>query len=103
MPRGAAVWRKRNRQTGDVNQPLWSAVDDYWTTKLHAPDDALDAAAADSAAGGLPPIAVTAPMGKFLHLLARTARALGASWRSARSAATRRSGSPARSRPTASW
>jgi hypothetical protein len=33
-----------------VNQPLWSAVDDYWTTKLHAPDDALDAATADSAA-----------------------------------------------------
>ena len=61
----------RNRQTGDVNQPLWRGVDDYWTTKLHAPDDALDAAAADSAAGGLPPIAVTAPMGKFLHLLAR--------------------------------
>jgi hypothetical protein len=28
-----------------VSQPLWSAVDDYWTTKLHAPDDALDAAA----------------------------------------------------------
>ena len=54
-----------------MNQPLWSAVDDYWTTKLHAPDDALDAAVADSAAGGLPPIAVTAPMGKFLHLLAR--------------------------------
>jgi len=54
-----------------VNQPLWSAVDDYWTTKLHAPDDTLAAAAADSAAGGLPPIAVTAPMGKFLHLLAR--------------------------------
>jgi len=62
---------QRNRQTGHVNQPLWSAVDDYWTTKLHAPDDTLAAAAADSAAGGLPPIAVTAPMGKFLHLLAR--------------------------------
>jgi predicted O-methyltransferase YrrM len=58
-----------------VNQPLWSDVDDYWTTKLHEPDDALDAAAADSAAGGLPPIAVTAPMGKFLHLLARSAGA----------------------------
>ena len=55
------MWRNRNRQTGHVNQPLWSAVDDYWTTKLHAPDDTLAAAAADSAAGGLPPIAVTAP------------------------------------------
>jgi len=69
------VWCKANRQTGGVTQPLWSAVDDYWTTKLHAPDDALDAATADSAAGGLPPIAVTAPMGKFLHLLARAAGA----------------------------
>jgi predicted O-methyltransferase YrrM len=58
-----------------VNQPLWSAVDDYWTTKLHAPDDALDAASTASAAEGLPSIAVTAPMGKFLHLLARVAGA----------------------------
>lgn len=55
-----------------MSQPLWSAVDDYWTTKLHERDDALDAAVADSAAGGLPPIAVSAPMGKFLHLLARS-------------------------------
>jgi predicted O-methyltransferase YrrM len=54
-----------------VNLPLWSAVDDYWTTKLHDPDDALDTASAASAAEGLPPIAVTAPQGKFLHLLAR--------------------------------
>ncbi len=58
-----------------MNQPLWSAVDDYWLAKLHAPDDALDAASAESAAAGLPPIAVTAPMGKFLHLLARVAGA----------------------------
>ncbi len=58
-----------------MNQPLWSAVDDYWIAKLHAPDDALDAAAASSAAEGLPPIAVTPPMGKFLHLLARAAGA----------------------------
>ena len=54
-----------------MNLPLWSAVDDYWTTKLHDPDDALDTASAASAAEGLPPIAVTAPQGKFLHLLAR--------------------------------
>jgi predicted O-methyltransferase YrrM len=54
-----------------VNEPLWSAVDDYWITKLHTPDQALDAASAASAAGGLPPIAVTAPQGKFLHLMAR--------------------------------
>jgi predicted O-methyltransferase YrrM len=54
-----------------VNLPLWSAVDDYWTTKLHDPDDALDTASAAASAEGLPPIAVTAPQGKFLHLLAR--------------------------------
>jgi len=54
---------------------MWRDVDEYWTAKLHAPDSALDAATADSAAGGLPPIAVTAPMGKFLNLLARTAGA----------------------------
>jgi predicted O-methyltransferase YrrM len=54
-----------------VNEPLWSAVDDYWITKLHTPDDALDAASAASTAEGLPPIAVTAPQGKFLQLLAR--------------------------------
>ena len=54
-----------------MNEPLWSAVDDYWITKLHTPDHALDAASAASAAGGLPPIAVTAPQGKFLHLMAR--------------------------------
>jgi len=71
VPRGAAARRNTPGTLGGVNQPLWSAVDDYWTTKLHAPDDTLDAASADSAAGGLPPIAVTAPMGKFLHLLAR--------------------------------
>ena len=58
-----------------MTEPLWAAVDDYWTGKLHASDPALDAALADSAAAGLPPIAVTAPMGKLLHLLARTAGA----------------------------
>ena len=58
-----------------MTEPLWSAVDDYWITKLHQPDGALDATTADSAAGGLPPIAVTAPMGKFLNLLARAAGA----------------------------
>jgi predicted O-methyltransferase YrrM len=58
-----------------VNDPLWAAVDDYWTSKLNVSDPALDAALAESAAAGLPPIAVTPAMGKMLQLLARTANA----------------------------
>lgn len=58
-----------------MTEPLWAAVDDYWTGKLNAPDPALDAALADSAEAGLPPIAVTPAMGKMLQLLARTVNA----------------------------
>lgn len=54
-----------------MSDPAWAAVDDYWTGKLHAPDATLEAALAASEAGGLPPIAVSPPQGKFLHLLAR--------------------------------
>jgi predicted O-methyltransferase YrrM len=54
-----------------MNEQLWSAVDTYITSHLHEPDAALDAALADSAAAGLPPIQVAPPAGKFLHLLAR--------------------------------
>lgn len=39
---------------------------------LVVPDGALDAALADSEEAGLPPIAVSAPQGKLLHLLARS-------------------------------
>jgi predicted O-methyltransferase YrrM len=60
--------------TDGVTDPLWAAVDDYWTGKLNAPDPALQAAA-DTAAAGLPPIAVTPAMGKMLQLLARTVNA----------------------------
>ena len=52
--------------------PLWAAVDDFWMGKLQAPDPTLDAALAESAAAGLPPIAVTPAMGKLLQLLARS-------------------------------
>lgn len=58
-----------------MTDPVWARVDQYWTGKLHAPDPALEAATAAAAAGGLPSIAVTAPMGKALHLLARIAGA----------------------------
>ncbi|MFG2792686.1 O-methyltransferase [Streptomyces sp. NPDC048419] len=50
---------------------LWHDVDDYFTTQLSPNDEALDAAVRDSAAAGLPQVAVTAPQGKFLQLLAR--------------------------------
>lgn len=49
----------------------WTEVDDYVVERLVGPDRDLDAALADSAQAGLPPIAVSAPQGKLLHLLAR--------------------------------
>jgi predicted O-methyltransferase YrrM len=52
-------------------QELWTAVDDYITDLLVPADAALEAALADSAAAGLPPIAVTPNQGKLLGLLAR--------------------------------
>lgn len=49
----------------------WTAVDRYITGLLLPPDAALEAALAASVAAGLPPIAVSPPQGKLLHLLAR--------------------------------
>jgi len=50
---------------------LWDDVDDYFTAHLSPHDEAFDAALRDSEAAGLPHIAVTAPQGKFLQLLAQ--------------------------------
>lgn len=50
---------------------IWTVVDDYFAERIIPTDDALDAALRDSDAAGLPPIQVTAPQGKLLHLLAR--------------------------------
>ncbi|MFF7048792.1 O-methyltransferase [Streptomyces griseorubiginosus] len=50
---------------------FWDDVDDYFTTHLAPEDDVLRAALRDSEAAGLPSIAVTAPQGKFLQLLAQ--------------------------------
>jgi predicted O-methyltransferase YrrM len=58
-----------------MTDKTWAEVDDYLTEALLAPDPALAAALADSAAGGLPPIAVAANQGKLLNLLARMAGA----------------------------
>jgi len=53
----------------------WTAVDDYLTTLLIPPDAALDATQREANKAGLPAISVSAPQGKFLHLLARIAGA----------------------------
>jgi predicted O-methyltransferase YrrM len=58
-----------------ANDKRWSAVDDYLSRLIVAQDEALEAALADNEAAGLPPIDVSPPHGKMLHLLARIARA----------------------------
>src|SRR5271167_484416 len=50
----------------------WTAVDRYISEHLLADDPALEAALKASAGAGLPPIAVSPPQGKLLHLLARS-------------------------------
>jgi predicted O-methyltransferase YrrM len=54
---------------------LWSAVDELVTDLLVGHDAALEQALRTSAQAGLPPIAVSPPQGKFLHLLTRIHRA----------------------------
>lgn len=49
----------------------WQAVDDYIAERLLGPDPALAGALEANAAGGLPPIDVSAPQGRMLHLFAR--------------------------------
>ena len=58
-----------------MSEELWTAVDDT-IEALFLPDDpALSAALADSAAAGLPEIAVSPAQGKLLMILARAAGA----------------------------
>ncbi|MBV8238602.1 MAG: O-methyltransferase [Sphingomonas sp.] len=62
----------------DRTQPQdagWAAVDRYIGDKLLGADEALSAALAANAAGGLPDIDVSPPQGKLLHLLALAAGA----------------------------
>lgn len=56
-------------------EDTWKMVDEYFERRLSLTDDALDAALADSATAGLPPIAVTPAQGKLLALLARMCHA----------------------------
>src|SRR5688572_11016154 len=50
----------------------WTAVDQYLTDHLVAPDSVLEGVLAASAAAGLPAINVSPNQGKLLHLLALT-------------------------------
>jgi predicted O-methyltransferase YrrM len=54
------------------DDPRWKQVDGYIESRILTPDPALDAALADSSAAGLPAIAVSAPLGRLLEILART-------------------------------
>lgn len=54
-----------------MNQPLWTAVDQYFTEFLSPNDSALEAALHDSEKAQLHPHNVTAPQGKLLYILAR--------------------------------
>jgi predicted O-methyltransferase YrrM len=54
-----------------MSQEQWAAVDHYLAGLLVPPDEALDAALADSATANLPAINVSPTQGKLLHLLAR--------------------------------
>jgi predicted O-methyltransferase YrrM len=58
-----------------MEKQLWTAVDQYTTDLLIPPDPVLDAALADSNAGGLPTINVSPAQGKLLMLLAKVAGA----------------------------
>jgi len=52
------------------SETRWAEVDGYVTDLLVKPEMALEEALASSAAAGLPAINVSAPQGKFLHLIA---------------------------------
>lgn len=53
----------------------WTAVDGFVEETLHADDPALAEAMAASGAAGLPPIQLSAPLAKMLHLIASSIRA----------------------------
>ncbi len=54
-----------------MSEQLWTAVDEYIEQQLLGPDPVLAAAIDESAAAGLPAIAVTPAQGELLNLLAR--------------------------------
>jgi predicted O-methyltransferase YrrM len=54
-----------------MSEALWGRVDDYIADRLVHEDAALAAALIANAAGGLPPMDVSAVQGKFLNLMVR--------------------------------
>ncbi len=58
-----------------MSRETWTEVDRYIGESFVPADAALETALAESQAAGLPAIAVSAPQGKLLHLLARAQRA----------------------------
>ncbi len=56
-------------------EQVWADVDAYFEQHLQPADDILRATLETNVAEGLPPIAVTPPQGKLLHLLARACNA----------------------------
>jgi predicted O-methyltransferase YrrM len=55
-----------------MSQELWTKVDDYLSDMLVRPDAALAASIEECERAGLPAISVSPPLGKLLHLLARS-------------------------------
>ena len=58
-----------------MSEPVWADVDAFFEQYLQPADDVLRATLETNVAEGLPPIAVTPPQGKLLHLLARACNA----------------------------
>ena len=56
-------------------QPLWSAVDEYFSGLLAPSDEKLDAALKANRDAGLPAIDVSPNQGKFLHVLVKMTQA----------------------------
>jgi predicted O-methyltransferase YrrM len=56
-------------------EQVWADVDDFFTEHLLPADDVLRTVLETNVAEALPPIAVTPPQGKLLHLLARASGA----------------------------
>ena len=54
-----------------MTQEIWTSVETFFEGSLIHEDDALRTAQEAATAGSLPPIEVSAAMGKFMHLLAR--------------------------------
>lgn len=53
-----------------MSDAVWNRIDAYFEDRLVGEDAALESAITQSAAAGLPPIAVSAAQGKMLHLMA---------------------------------